>query len=99
MGILVTPDNIVNLMLSSCDNWNPVYVFARRVLMQQRLAERERSAVIPDCGSGGGKMANDKRNKEENIFSPNFSQLSSDKNCEIKIVMKITQNSIVRSRF
>ena len=36
----ITPDNIVNLMLTTCDNWNVVYVFARGVLRQQRLAER-----------------------------------------------------------
>ena len=70
MGLRETPDNIVNLMLSSCDNWNPVCVFARRVLMQQRLTERARSAkferqhllnlhfceVILACGPGGGQM-------------------------------------------
>ena len=40
MELQVTPDNIVNLILSSYDTWNAVRVFARRVLMKQRLAER-----------------------------------------------------------
>ena len=37
MGFQVTPDNIVNLMLIACDNWNAVSVFAMRLLTQQRL--------------------------------------------------------------
>ena len=41
-----TPDNIVNLMLISCDNWNAICAFVRSVLMQQRLTDRERSAKL-----------------------------------------------------
>ena len=42
----VTPDNVVNRMLTSYGNWNAVCVFARKVLMQFRLAERARSAEL-----------------------------------------------------
>ena len=62
----MTPDNIVNLMLSLCENWNAVCFFAKEVLIQQRIMERVRTAemdsstcliftfsdVILDCGSG-----------------------------------------------
>ena len=46
MGFQVTPDDIVNLMLISCDNWNAVCVYAKRVLKRLRLAERTRSAEL-----------------------------------------------------
>ena len=59
MGFQITPDDIVHLMLTSIDNWNAVCIFERRVLIQQRLAEREMSAklnlqpeVILDCDAG-----------------------------------------------
>ena len=43
--IQVTSDNTVNLMLTSLGNWNAVCVFLR-VLTQQRLIERARSAEL-----------------------------------------------------
>ena len=46
MRFQVTPDNIVHLILSSCDNWNAVRAFARRVLMQQTLAEIAKLAEL-----------------------------------------------------
>ena len=46
IGFQVTSDNIVHLMLTSCDNFNAVCVFAKKVLMQERLAKRERSAEL-----------------------------------------------------
>ena len=46
IGFQVTDDNIEHLMLTSYDNWNAVCVRAKRVLTQQRLAEREISAEL-----------------------------------------------------
>ena len=46
MEFQVAPDNIVNLTLTSCDNWNAICVFTKRVLVQQRLDERARSADV-----------------------------------------------------
>ena len=48
IGFQITPNNIVNLMLTSFNNWNLVCVFAKRVLAPQRLADRERSAELED---------------------------------------------------
>ena len=63
----MTPDNVVNPMLSSCGNWYSVCIFAKEVLTQHRIMERARTAeivsrtcwiftaveVILGCGPGG----------------------------------------------
>lgn len=46
IGSQVTPDNVVNLMLTSRENWNAVCLFAKEVLVQQRIIERARTAEM-----------------------------------------------------
>ena len=46
IGSHVTLDNEVNLMLTSCENWSAVCLFAKEVLVQQRITERARTAEM-----------------------------------------------------
>ena len=36
-----TPDSVVNLMLTTCENWNAVCLFAKEVLVHQMIINRE----------------------------------------------------------